>query len=155
MLQCAPPQYRTYTPPLTSSHASLASTNIDHIVDIENHNTTMSSTAPSVSRMSVASVSTTSSRRSSNNRVTFSPGLIAGPTKQRKRPNSLPLVSVLVHPESRKRSTQSEGGDPMSDPIDVAVANNEAAQRISINSNNNEIVVANNLNSQRKSQPMM
>ena len=72
-----------------SSTSSLASTNFDHVVDIENHNP---------------------SRRSSS-RVHFAPILETGPT-ERKRPTSLPLVSVLVKPESRKGSTQSEGGEP-------------------------------------------
>lgn len=140
------PSYRTYN---SSSHASLASTNIDHIVDIENHNASSSTTtsvaasptsppplaSASTPKTSTSSASSSGSRKSSgSNRVTFSPGLISGPTPFRKRPASLPLVSVLVHPESRKRSTQSEGGEPS-----VSVCE----------------IVAHNLNSQPRCQPMI
>ena len=106
---------RAYSTPLTSSHASLASTNIDHIVDIENHAVASTSASATPS-------STSGSRKSSgNNRVTFSPGLISGPTQ--KRTTSLPLVSVLVHPESRKRSTQSEGGEPITSVCEIVAHN--------------------------------
>jgi len=165
---------RPYTSP-ASSHASLASTNIDHIVDIENHRGGSSSggsgpiMSPTPSYYTGSNRSTTpgqtggnspgphldttcetsvssapESRKSSgsSNRVTFTPGLISGPTPARKRPHSLPLVSVLVKAEgaeSRKRSTQSEGGDPK-DEGDIA--------SIVIHSSNN-------LNSQRRPQPMI
>jgi len=83
---------------VSSAHslASSGANNIDHIVDIE----------------AVRSVSTSSGRA-----VTFSPDLVTGPTERRTRPHSLPLVSVLVHPESRKQSTQSEGGTTSRKPL--------------------------------------
>lgn len=121
---------RAYSTPLTSSHASLASTNIDHIVDIENHAVAASTSASATTPSSTSSGSRKSS--GNGNRVTFSPGLISGPTQ--KRTTSLPLVSVLVHPESRKRSTQSEGGEPITSVCEI---------------------VAHNLNSQVRCQPMI
>lgn len=117
-------QMSTYS---VSSISSLASTNLDHVVDIENHHP--------------------STPRRNSSRVTFSPVLETGPT-ERKRPASLPLVSVLVKPDTRKRSTQSEGGDPSSRKPSFLNDDDDFVQDSSTTS-------ANNLNSQPRSQPMI